>query len=518
MPEGEFVLQARHIMTRIDPPPEGWGLAGAGPRELAMLAHDVRGALSGVIGGIALLDRSAMDDDMRMQFDRIAAAAQALSSLVTGALSGDRGEDDGDGRRVELGGFLRFLGKRWSGEAREKGLAFGVALGAGLPASLRVEFLDLSRILGNLIGNAIKFADSGSIELSVRRDASGGILFLLRDEGPGLREGEAGRVFDYGYRSAGGKKPGDGIGLHIAKTLVERMGGRIALTNRPEGGVEATCFLPAGLCEGRSGEAEERAGGPPDLAGLRVLLAEDNPTNQMVASQMLRSMHAEVVLAADGVEALAVFEATEVDLLIVDIEMPRKSGLDVIREVRARGDTRSRTPIVALTAYAMKEHRERISEAGADGLISKPIISIEAFGRAVAAHAKARGATTEPADLVGDIPGPVVDMATYEALAQAIGAEMMAELLDRVVIDLEAAGADLRRALDPIDLGAVRAASHILISVSGAVGAVRLQSCARTLNTEAHGAPGTALQARIRSCIAEIAGAVRFVREQRAQC
>ena len=128
----------------------------------------------------------------------------------------------------------------------------------------------------------------------------------------------------------------------------------------------------------------------PTSAGLRVLLAEDNPTNQMVASQMLRALKAEVIVCSDGVEALERFEAEPVDLVVVDIEMPRLSGLDVIRAIRARGDARAQVPIVALTAYAMREHRERIAAAGANGLISKPITSVEALGRGLAAHVAPR--------------------------------------------------------------------------------------------------------------------------------
>jgi CheY-like chemotaxis protein/HPt (histidine-containing phosphotransfer) domain-containing protein len=228
---------------------------------------------------------------------------------------------------------------------------------------------------------------------------------------------------------------------------------------------------------------------------------------------MLKALNAEVSVAADGVEALERFDAEAVDLVVVDIEMPRLSGLDVIRAIRARGDARAGTPIVALTAYAMREHRDRIAAAGADGLISKPITSVEALGRALAAHAARSAAAPAPAEAETT---PVVDAAVFDALAQAIGADMMAELLDKVIADLMGTRQDLAGALDTVDCGPIRSASHILISVAGALGATRLHACARTLNAAAHAGRLDGIEAEVRRCIDEIDLAVAFARDRRA--
>jgi CheY-like chemotaxis protein len=254
----------------------------------------------------------------------------------------------------------------------------------------------------------------------------------------------------------------------------------------------------------------------PDLTGVRVLLAEDNPTNQMVASQMLRALNAEVTVCADGVEALERFESQPTDLVVVDIEMPRLSGLDVIRAIRARGDERSQVPIVALTAYAMREHRERIAAAGANGLISKPITSVEALGRGLAAHVvRQASAAANAHEAALEDGAPVVDTAVFEALCEAIGQETMGELLDKVIVDLLGAQRDLSAALDPLDRAPIRSASHILISVAGALGALRLQACARALNGASHRDPVERLAAGVGRCIAEIDAAVAFARVRR---
>jgi CheY-like chemotaxis protein len=231
-----------------------------------------------------------------------------------------------------------------------------------------------------------------------------------------------------------------------------------------------------------------------------------------------------VTLAADGVEALERFEEAAFEMVVVDIEMPRLTGLDVIRAIRARRDGRENTPIVALTAYAMREHRDRIGEAGANGLISKPITSIDALARGLAMHMTAPAAA--PAGRA-DAPeggsegaeaaeGPVIDRTVYEALSAAIGASMMSELLEKVAADLTNARNELSAALDPLDFAPIRAASHILISVAGAVGAVRLQRCARRLNIAACAADQTTVTALVPACTAEIDAAIAFTDDERA--
>jgi hypothetical protein len=177
----------------------------------------------------------------------------------------------------------------------------------------------------------------------------------------------------------------------------------------------------------------------------------------------------------------------------------------------------------------MREHRERIAAAGANGLISKPVTSVEALGRGLAAHVMQRRiapaaagsrAAGAAADAAAGHAGPVIDQATYDALVAAIGAETMGELLDKVIADLRVAQHDLDGAFgqdEPApDRARIRAASHILVSVAGAIGAVRLQTCARELNAVAQTDAGERVAATTRRCIGEIDAAVAFARERRA--
>ena len=235
----------------------------------------------------------------------------------------------------------------------------------------------------------------------------------------------------------------------------------------------------------------------------------------MVASNMLRALDAEVLVCSDGVEALERFDDFPADLVVVDIEMPRLTGLDVIRAIRSRTDAKAHVPIVALTAYAMREHRDRIAAAGANGLIPKPITSIEALGRELAAHVRTRDAAAWPTSEGApsdDAALPVMDMTVFDELCRTIGPELVDELMEKVVADLVDSRARLEGALVPFDRSQIEGTAHILISVAGAFGAARLQARARVLNNGCRDAQvrREAIEPEVRLCIDEIDAAVRY--------
>lgn len=480
--------------------------------ERAMAAHDLRSALQGVIGGISMLDTPELAPAQREQCRRVAAAADNVARMVDVLL----GEPSAPDRSVELAALFDLLSRRWSGEARERGLRLRAGIAPDVCGTIGADFTSLARALGNLISNATRHAGKGDVELLALRTPDGGAELRVLDNGPGLSQDAIDRALRPGRGPARTDGYGHGLGLHIVRSLCAEMGGTFGLSNRPAGGLQASLAFPAEICFPATGAPQPSP--ETDLSRLRILLAEDNPTNQIVAVQMLRALNAQVTLCADGVEALERFESEEFDLIVVDIEMPRMTGLDVIRAIRARSDGREGAPIVALTAYAMREHRERIAAAGANGLISKPILDVASLGAALRAHvdpARLLPDRVEPAARPDD--APIADLEVYEALCATIGADMMAELLDKVVADLGMARRDMADALPALERKSIRAASHILISVAGAIGATRLQSCARNVNFIAHGDEDEVLAPEVRRCIAEIDAAVRFARSKRAE-
>jgi CheY-like chemotaxis protein len=235
------------------------------------------------------------------------------------------------------------------------------------------------------------------------------------------------------------------------------------------------------------------------LRNKRVLLAEDNVTNQMVATQMLDALGARVDVANDGAEALEMIEQRSYDIYLIDIEMPRVSGLDVIRHIRNAPPPLCESPVIAVTAYALREHREKIAEAGADGLIPKPLIGIDQFGRDILnftdrARRRAGPSAASPgpapaAEAAEERPLDVcpVSMPVFTALADAIGPEAMADLLLKIDGDLDKAGRDVAVAMAAGDMAAVGAGTHVLVSVAGAIGAQNLQRLSQKLGALAAG-------------------------------
>lgn len=237
-----------------------------------------------------------------------------------------------------------------------------------------------------------------------------------------------------------------------------------------------------------------------ELSGLSILLAEDNPTNQLVAVQMLESLGATVTLANDGAEALEILEGTLFDVALIDIEMPRVSGIELIQKLRADSGPVADMPMIALTAYVMREHRAAISEAGADGIIAKPILSIERFGEEILEYMRERLASkATPIQPDANVANPEtatndgsdqadagIDREIFDRLCGSFDDATRIELIGKIRADVADAATRIEGSVPNRDVMELRAATHILISVAGAIGAIKLQTLAQCLNSAGH--------------------------------
>jgi CheY-like chemotaxis protein len=467
----------------------------AGPRPalaetLQLFSHDIRSAMSDVVGGLRLVDRDRLPPEAQLQIDRVQAAADTLAALVDGALMAAAGEPPItlDQTAIVLDDWLAALSGRWGGRATEAAGRFSLQRAGPLPARVLASQVMLDRIIGNLISNAFRHAPGLPVTLTVEAARDGGLALTVRDEGAGYARSVLDRVRSGADAAATGQRAGSGLGLRIAAELSRQIGGLLELRNRPEGGGEARLTLPASALDWSADDPAPCT--PPDLRGLRVLVAEDNLTNQTILRQLLDKMQADAVFVADGVCALERLDRDPFDIALIDIEMPRMTGLEVMQAVRSRGDAVARMPLVALTAYVLRDNREAIYDAGADGILGKPISSGREFGRAILRYAGRMSGLPEPEDVLAGPDaalemGRSLDEARFEALLEAAGDGGRDELLSRLREDLGAARAALDAAIEAVEVPEIRAQTHILIAISGAVGAERLHRLTEVLNIAA---------------------------------
>lgn len=505
------------------------GSVGQGDR-LSLLSHDLRSALTDILGGLRLIDHDRLDTDTREHFDRIEAAGEVLARLLDKTLTDEAPHTEKRITRIvnlNLADFVGDIRKRWTARANEKGISFEIEKSASLPAIITLDRVTLERVISNLLSNAIKFTDSGEVTLSIASHADKSLTFRVRDNGPGFSKEALACLFEYEGRPRSTEKPGSGLGLFIAKELSDIMTAHLEVANLDGSGCEAVLRLPHDSWFDRSLRRDERArdstsSDPVDLSGLRILLAEDNKTNQLVATQMLAAMGAEFAVASDGLEALDILEREEFDLALLDIEMPRMTGLELIKAVRGKAAPLRDLPLIALTAYVMREHRERIYGAGADGIIAKPVMNIQELGNKILEYMKRTKdrAIVKPAIQTYLMPAPnsgVVAREIFDSLIKTIGAESTAELLEKLQADVDSVAEGLGRGRKSLDLAEIRAQTHILVSVAGAIGAVSLQHIAQRLNAAANRKDAGEIDDLCRSCLSGLFELQGFIHDEQAK-
>ena len=352
---------------------------------MTLLGHDLRAAVSDIIGGLRLIGQEGLDEPTRLQLERVRASGELLARLLEQGLAQMLGEDDFAATHpanVQMPRFLYDIEMRWSGRASEKGLGFVMTLADDVPPVLTLDRIALERILSNLLSNAIKYTDRGTVTVDVSMGASGALRFSVTDEGPGFSAEALCRLFERHGRPDGARKPGDGLGMHITRDMAGQLDGIISVENLPGGGgARVTLDVPP---ESWTIAAPEKVAELPDLSRTKVLVAEDNATNQTIISHMLARMGAQFEIAADGVEALQWLERETFDLALIDIEMPRMNGIEVIRTLRANRHLHSTMPVIAITAYVLRANRDAIYAAGADAILAKPLAGLDTFGLAIA--------------------------------------------------------------------------------------------------------------------------------------
>jgi PAS domain S-box-containing protein len=365
---------------------------------LANMSHEIRTPLNGVIGVIDALSHTDLTPAQREMVALVQGSGETLERLVSDILDVSKieaGQLEVEIRPFALDAALDGVIDTLRHQARAKGLAFDVARGATARGQFLGDCTRIRQVLANLLSNAVKFTAAGSVGVRIdvaepeAADAPARLTLEVHDTGVGFDPQQTAMLFQRFSQADATitrRFGGTGLGLSICQSLIEMMGGRITVDSTPGRGSRFTVELPlmrseslaaydAGLAA-RAAGADRPAQGPTGQRVLRVLLADDHPTNQRVVQLILAAQGAEVVTVNDGAEALTAFESGPFDLVLMDMQMPVMDGLTATRGIRAHEaatPARGRTPVVMLSANAMAHHRDDAVAAGADLHVPKPI-------------------------------------------------------------------------------------------------------------------------------------------------
>ena len=484
---------------------------------LAVISHELRTPMNGVLGMLGALGDTDLSPEQRQSLTVARNSANSLLVILNDILDASKieaGKLELEEEPFELNALVRSVVHLYAHRAQEKRIHLDSAIQDGVPPWLVADSGRVRQVLSNLVSNAVKFTSNGSVMLTVSQldpvgteDAR--LRFCVTDTGSGIPEKHQSRVFGRFEQlgtSYSDRFGGTGLGLSISLSLAEMMGGEMAFRSTEGSGSSFWMDIPVKVTDAYTKETAEQA--LPDLPRMRILVAEDNSTNQIVARSMLERLGQTPDMVLNGSEAIEAVEAFDYDMILMDVSMPVMDGPEAMRRIRQLGGSCQEMPIIALTAHVSEEQQTFYREAGFDDVLTKPVIRAELAKtlhrwrgyaeRRDAAQALAPGfiartgsATVQTAALPSSAP-PAGRFDEADRLRDRLK-ELTEEFDDTIAPRmLEAARSDIDRHLGTLEAGpsdasaespieARRRALHSIVGICGTFNCDQLAARARDL-------------------------------------
>jgi diguanylate cyclase (GGDEF)-like protein len=461
----------------------------------ATVSHEIRTPLNGVIGTLDMLKAGRLDPEQKELLGLAWDSSQYLLELINNILDFSRLEagrmavDDSDfALQPLLDGILKIFQR----QAAEKNVPLTAHIAPNVPTALRGDAARLRQVLINLLGNALKFTERGSINVSVERSSDGRQLcFAIDDTGIGIAEDQQATIFDsftQADTSTTRRYGGSGLGLAICKQIVHLLGGEIGVNSSAGQGSRFWFAIPC-----RTGDALQpkprQPSKHPSVGNARILIAEDNLTNQRVAAGMLRLLGCTCGIAKHGGEAVAQWQDGGWDLILMDCSMPEMDGFQATVAIRASEAGRGgHTPIIAMTANTQPSDIERCLAAGMDDHLAKPLTletlaaRLEHWLQCPLGQIPASEPASQPPLEVVSLPP--LDTSVLERLREILG-DSLSEAIRPFLEDMPTYLHELETAIALGNSEALHQVTHVIKGAASNLGAGALASVAREMEGHA---------------------------------
>ncbi|WP_426360224.1 ABC transporter substrate-binding protein [Pseudocolwellia sp. HL-MZ19] len=355
---------------------------------VANMSHEIRTPMNGIYGSLQLLENEKLSENGAELVESAISSTKNLLTIVNDILDFSKieaGQIELEAHPFNLTELIKELESNFSPLTQSKRLNFETHIEEGIQPYWIGDQIRIKQVIANLISNAVKFTEAGSITLtvSVPKEENEGISLSLKDTGIGMDEKTVSKVFQQFTQadpSTTRKYGGTGLGMAISKDLTELMEGEIEVTSKLGSGTTFTVYLPIHKAENQISKTSEALAADemviPDLGDKIILVAEDNRINQKVVTKMLELTKAKVVIAQNGLEAIELYKQTHPDIILMDIQMPELDGVQACQEIRyIDGEIK----IIALTANVMKKEVEHYLNSGFNAHVAKPIVQRDLY-------------------------------------------------------------------------------------------------------------------------------------------